>query len=219
MEGHWDILFYVAVNEWESGTNALDFHVERVEYDKKCSEVLGSLKVCNANYGENNWRGLNEVVLNDGFIIASVAKMNEFYLELASEDRRHYTMCHEIGHGLGLPHSDESYDNPDQGNCLDYTNNPKNNMKPGQSNFDLLMEMYGSIEDKSRRLRGGDINSKHTTIPEKIRFQIEEARLEMEDEFFYSDEASRNLESAQSRTRVWDLDDGYQLKISVLGVE
>lgn len=37
----------------------------------------------------------------------------------------------------------ENFYNPDLGNCMDYTNNPGNNMFPGSYNFLRLEEMYG----------------------------------------------------------------------------
>lgn len=53
--------------------------------------------------------------------------------------------CHEIGHGFGLSHTDESFWNRDLGNCMDYTNNPGANMHPDTSNFEFLAEMYGEL--------------------------------------------------------------------------
>lgn len=41
------------------------------------------------------------------------------------------------------------------GNCLDYTHNPKNNLYPGQINFDRLAAMYGVIGER-RNLRSED---------------------------------------------------------------
>ena len=46
------------------------------------------------------------------------------------------------GHGFGLPHTDENFNNQNQGNCLDYTNSPESNMHPGDVNFARLATMY-----------------------------------------------------------------------------
>lgn len=69
-------------------------------------------------------------------------------------------MCHEIGHGFGLPHTDENFHNADLGNCLDYTNRPKNNLHPDESNYKRLQSLYGVVggatekdTGKNRRLR------------------------------------------------------------------
>lgn len=49
---------------------------------------------------------------------------------------------HEVGHGFGLPHTDEDPYNQNQGNCLDYTKEPAENMYPGGVNLSKLKNMY-----------------------------------------------------------------------------
>lgn len=51
--------------------------------------------------GDTKWRGINKILLTDGYIFASTAKMNEYYFTGTSDTdaQRQYTMCHEIGHG------------------------------------------------------------------------------------------------------------------------
>ena len=48
-----------------------------------------------------------------------------------------------LGHGFGLPHTDEDFYNKDLGNCMDYTNNPQANMSPDESNYQFLYDLYG----------------------------------------------------------------------------
>ena len=61
------------------------------------------MKVCNGNFGDTGWLGINEIELeygsrsSVGYIVSSVAKMNEYYLNKAGYEKRLYTMCHEIG--------------------------------------------------------------------------------------------------------------------------
>jgi hypothetical protein len=71
----------------------------------------------------------------------------------------------QIGHGFGLPHTDEDFFNDDLGECMDYTSNPGNNVKPGESNFIFLSQLYGTVpgyvmpEDLAARIQNGSSNT------------------------------------------------------------
>jgi hypothetical protein len=119
LEAQWDELFSIAIENWDSGNpDALTLSVSKVSVDESCSQETGKLKVCNGDYGDTKWRGINQVIISNGFIVSSSAKLNEFYLANADESQRQYTICHEIGHGFGLPHTDENFYNADLGNCM-----------------------------------------------------------------------------------------------------
>jgi len=143
----WQTEYEAALADW-SESEALTLSSVSVDVDHSCKPVTGLMKVCNGNFGHTGWVGINELQIvyqnggKAGYIETSVAKMNEYYLLNAAYAQRQYTMCHEIGHGFGLPHTDEDPNNADQGNCLDYTHRPANNMHPGQVNFDVLVQMY-----------------------------------------------------------------------------
>jgi len=168
LEDEWEILFELAINDWDGGQpDALTLITSKVAIDNVCDPVEGKLKVCNGDYGETKWRGINQVLLSNGFIISSVAKLNEFYLADADQSQRRYTMCHEIGHGFGLPHTDENFFNADLGNCMDYTSNPETNKSPDETNFMFLRELYGPVvrqnrvrtrRKRQRKLRGNNDN-------------------------------------------------------------
>jgi hypothetical protein len=147
MDDSWQANFATAVANWDAGApiDSLTLRVTRINYEIDCIAVTGKMKVCNADYGPTQWRGLNEVLVNrrDNEIVSSSAKMNEYYLTRESNDQKLYTVCHEIGHGFGLPHWDEDFFNKDLGNCMDYTNNPANNKLPDASNFIYLGNLYG----------------------------------------------------------------------------
>jgi hypothetical protein len=147
LEDKWQTTFQTALVNWDNGSpDALTLVTQRIDYEFDCNSVNNKLKVCNGNYGDTGWRGLNEVsiTVRDGTIFASSAKMNEQYLTFANADQRLYTMCHEIGHGFGLPHWDEDFFNKDLGNCMDYTKRPQDNKTPDTSNFEFLAKLYGT---------------------------------------------------------------------------
>jgi hypothetical protein len=151
----WDSAFAEAVTDWDSGTpDALTLTTKKVDRDLTCEFIEGLIVVCNDDYGDTGWRGINEYLTQNDIIGMSVAKMNEYYLANAPTDERLYTMCHEIGHGFGLAHTDEIFGNAPLGNCLDYTNRFDDNLRPGQVNYDLLAEKYGQVSKRTRRVEG-----------------------------------------------------------------
>lgn len=147
LDEEWQDEFAIAVRDWRE-SDALVLTTERVAVDHACTRVDGVMVVCNANFGATGWVGINENSILRGVIVSSVAKMNEYYLNNANFDHRRFTMCHELGHGFGLPHTDENPYNANLGNCLDYTDNPEENLPPGEVNMDKLRKMY-----VNRRLR------------------------------------------------------------------
>jgi hypothetical protein len=180
----WQTEFEVAVADWEK-SDVLTLTTKKVEVDHTCSRVEGVMKVCNGNFGETGWVGLNEAVIQfgsgmdaPGFIVSSVAKMNEYYLNNARYEERRYTMCHEIGHGFGLPHTDENHNNKDLGDCMDYTNTPSNNLLPGDSNFARLRSIY--LETSTDDQTQAEAQSKQESVIE-------------EEQVVSTDEANRGL--------------------------
>ena len=59
---------------------------------------------------------------------------------------------HKKNTGFGLPHTDENPYNTNLGNCLDYTDDPVDNLLPGAVNFAKLREMYLSRRRRMRRV-------------------------------------------------------------------
>jgi len=177
----WQQEFTDALNDWENGDpDTLTLTTQRVAVDNGCAPEDGVMKVCNGNYKENGWLGINEMSLSGGKIISSVAKMNEFYLHNADYDKRRYTMCHEIGHGFGLPHTDEQFNNADQGNCLDYTNNPSANLRPGKVNFERLKELYGTVPARRMLRSTPEDKSFPLSFPPELMQKYEQAMKELE---------------------------------------
>lgn len=223
LESQWNTNFDIAVSEWNVGADALDLAVFTVNVDNRCSEVNGKLKVCNGDYGETKWRGINQVILSDGFIISSIAKLNEYYLASADEAQRQYTMCHEIGHGFGLPHTDENFFNADLGNCMDYTSNPEVNKSPDESNFSFLMDLYGPVGGRGRRKlrarRKETAPREYPDEPADLRLRIDEAVRELENEELFTNGKfkAKLLHSSEFSEAVRiDLGDGYELQVSKL---
>lgn len=151
----WDPYFEEAVKDWNMAP-ALQLSTDYVDADPSCKEVRGIMKVCNKDFGQTGWTGLNEVYYEGKWIVKSVAKMNEYYLSTSqtTNAEKLFVMCHEIGHGFGLPHRDEIANNADLGSCMDYTYRFENNKRPDALiDFDNLENLYGRINGKRSMLR------------------------------------------------------------------
>lgn len=100
LDQQWYEYFDIAVDEWENGDpDALSLKTTVANQpDNDCEAIDGLQKVCNGDYGKTDWKGINKVLLINGWIIASMARMNDhFFVEGGDADKRQYTMCHEIG--------------------------------------------------------------------------------------------------------------------------
>uniref|UniRef100_A0A7S3P3W1 Uncharacterized protein n=1 Tax=Amphora coffeiformis TaxID=265554 RepID=A0A7S3P3W1_9STRA len=150
LEDNWDEFFYTAILDWDLGyPDSLTLSTATVEKDSNCHlhPTQGKVKVCNGDYGRTSWKGINEVHIDgSGYIYASTARLNDFYFD-GNKGSMQYTMCHELGHAWGLPHTDETFGNKDLGNCMDYTLNEADNNTPDLSNYDFLFRLYGLVPD------------------------------------------------------------------------
>jgi hypothetical protein len=121
LEDHWHTYLNQSIQQWDNGSpDSLTLSTRMSGStipDMDCAPMTGLLKVCNGNYGRTAWKGINHAFFdNTGHIYASTAQMNEYFLSSsASHADKQYTMCHELGHGFGLDHTDENLYNINQG--------------------------------------------------------------------------------------------------------
>ena len=132
----------------------------------KCGPVLEGVEVCNGLYGANGWLGLASVWATRGktnHIVQAVVKLNDTYFEddeyykkspYNSVDWRDYVMCQEVGHTFGLDHQDTTFNTPNLGSCMDYTNNPDglasnpiqlDNRYPNKHDYDEMRKIYSHL--------------------------------------------------------------------------
>lgn len=227
LQGHWEDIFHDVINDWDNGTpKTLELSTEKEGHDPECEPDDNKSKVCNGNYGDTQWRGINQVLIQNGYIVATTSKMNEFYLEKASVAQKRYTMCHEIGHSFGLPHTDEDFFNPDLGNCMDYTSNPSANLSPDESNFVFLKDLYGAVPAEGRflassqRTRGEEV--KQRGIPDGVRAKLREVvpRLENRSDGNTRQDGWRLLHrSLRTETHALSLGNGWTVRVNKLLVD
>jgi len=207
LDDSWQQEYSEAVNDWNTfcDPKVLVLTTTDVPVDNECTQEDGLMKVCNGNYGDTGWLGINQVLKSvpTGIIQSSVAKMNEHYLANADYDERLYTMCHELGHGYGLPHTDENFNNKDLGNCLDYSNNPSNNLRPGSANCQRLFEMYGSVNVGRRNNKRTLRYSSDAERYEDFEIDMDEYEIAVEEEentaTSYNDDGRYYFEDARSQ--------------------
>eukprot|EP00980_Cylindrotheca_fusiformis_P013441 scaffold3437_cov113-Cylindrotheca_fusiformis.AAC.8 len=202
LDDNWQTEFDTAVTDWDNGDpDTLTLTVKQGQVDPSCSPVNGLMKVCNNNFGDTGWLGINEMVIRgQSTIESSVAKMNEYYLRNAEYDKRLYTMCHEIGHGFA-----------DTGNCLDYTNNPSANLRPGQINFNRLKELYGTVNRRHLRRAPKSLSPEFMAKYKQSMIELEQTLRKGRDS------SGRRLHDHRAGEYfIRRLDDQYTLKVHVL---
>jgi hypothetical protein len=148
-----------AATAW-SAANNIDFRVTAGQSNPAtCGAVYATVQVCNGNYGANGWLGYANVWLSNGFIVQGTVKLNDYYFAAAKYNTaawRNMTICQEIGHTLGLAHTNTIKTNANTGSCMDYTNDPAGtaggangtlaNVAPNSVDYAALDSIYVKLD-------------------------------------------------------------------------
>ena len=123
---------------------------------KRCRATRGRVEVCATTYGNNGWLGVAQIWVSGAHITQGTVKLNDTYFKTAKYNTdawRNLVMCQEVAHTFGLDHQDETFDNPNLGTCMDYTNDPDGtiydqagNDHPNQHDYDELKIIYGHTD-------------------------------------------------------------------------
>jgi hypothetical protein len=93
LEDSWTPFLEEYISKWDRGSpDALDLSVQRVPVDSYCQPSIGALKICNGDYGNTDWIGVNYNMVQNGYIIHSVSQMNDYHLDYMTDDEKRYTM-------------------------------------------------------------------------------------------------------------------------------
>jgi hypothetical protein len=194
-----------------------------VHYARMIHDRFFILKLLHLLFIIAQYAGINHVLIRNDVIIASSAKMNDYYLSGNNRAQKQYTMCHEIGHGFGLPHTDENFYNADSGECMDYTSKPQNNDQPGTVNFEFLAALYGTIPTSSTAsltVPGNrKLDSEDEPLPDWLRSALAECIPNIENNVEGNEEDYGWLlldRSSHAAAHEMDLGDGYKVQVHKL---
>ncbi len=125
-----------------------------------CIATLGRVEVCNDEYGDNGWLGMAQIGVFGKHIVQGVVRLNDSYFAADFEAGKYNTpawrnmvMCQEVGHTLGLDHQNATWDTPNLGTCMDYTDDPDgsiadqlSNEHPNQHDYVQLGKIYKHLD-------------------------------------------------------------------------
>jgi hypothetical protein len=144
----WTTSVNTSISDWNASNELTLTGQTSSANAKKCSPISGQILVCNAAYGRRGWLGIASIWLSQGHINQATTKLNDSYHDYApynSPEWRALVACQEVGHDFGLDHQDETFDNPNLGTCMDYTNNPLGppaNTHPNSHDYQELNIIY-----------------------------------------------------------------------------
>jgi hypothetical protein len=144
LTGEWSGIMQTAVNAWDKNDTVTIKRVAGSTGAQTCSPTTGRIEICNWNYGtQEGWLGLTRLYFDDrgNRIEAATLQLNDSFFnqrngQYNDYDARLHTMCHEMGHTIGLDHVDTtSCMNDSQYAVFNY-------VKPISSDFRDLQRIY-----------------------------------------------------------------------------
>ena len=114
MSGSWTSLLRQTVSQWNKNTVVTIKEVAGGTGAQNCAPRTGRIEVCNWRYGtQEGWLGLTRLYFNaqGDHVEAATVQMNDSFFDqnngqYNSNAARLHTICHELGHAIGLDHVD-----------------------------------------------------------------------------------------------------------------
>ena len=152
----WDSYLNTAISDWNVPSVLTLNKVSGGSPSRNCKATTGRIEVCSGSYGNNGWLGVARISVNGSHITAATTRLNDSYFNTATYNTpawRRLVMCQEVGHDFGLDHQDETFNNPNLGTCMDYTNDPDgggsygpSNEHPNNHDYDQLETIYSHVD-------------------------------------------------------------------------
>ena len=190
----WDSRLRQAIDEWNENDTVTLKEVKGSTNPQRCSPTDGMVEVCNGNYGtQDGWLGLTRLYFNDaGDHIESVTvQLNDSFFDqngghYNSEAARRHTVCHELGHSMGLDHvGTNSCLNPSEDSVF-------HNLTPINKDFHTLAKIYDhkdsttTVAGKQKKAKDKSGKGKHKHHKHKKGSQTTSHRGQTKREGFFS---------------------------------
>jgi Bacterial TSP3 repeat len=112
VSGDWNAYLRAALSDWNQNETVALIEVEGSTNPQYCQPVSGRVEVCDWWYGtQTGWLGLTRIYFNASgdHIDAATVQLNNSFLYAPNspynnDAARRHTLCHELGHTLGLDH-------------------------------------------------------------------------------------------------------------------
>jgi hypothetical protein len=115
VSGNWDRLLRRSLADWNKNDTVTLDKVSGRTNPQECRPTTGRIEACSWRYGtgtQTGWLGLTRLYFaRSGHVNAASVQMNDSFLNAAdsrynSDAARRHTLCHELGHTIGLDHVD-----------------------------------------------------------------------------------------------------------------
>ena len=149
--GDWNRYLRGALDEWNQSDTITLEEVSGATDPQFCEPVPGTVQICDWWYGtQTGWLGLTRIYFNASgdHIDAATLQLNNSFMYAPrspynSDAARRHTICHELGHTLGLDH-------PDTTSCMNNSQHAVfNYVAPINDDFRQLRRIY-EHEDATR---------------------------------------------------------------------
>jgi predicted Zn-dependent protease len=144
VKGDWNQYLRAALSDWNQNDTITLVEVDGGTDPQFCEPVSGRVEVCDWWYGtQTGWLGLTRLYFNatGDHIDAATVQLNNSFLyapnsRYNSDAARRHTLCHELGHTLGLDH-------PDTTSCMNNSQHAVfNYVTPLNEDFRQLRRIY-----------------------------------------------------------------------------
>ena len=108
VSGDWNTYLRRAISDWNKNDTVTLDKVGGGTRPQDCNPTKGRVEVCNWPYGtQKGWLGLTRLYLESGHVKAATVQLNDSFLNAPnsrynSDIARRHTICHELGHTMGL---------------------------------------------------------------------------------------------------------------------